>query len=190
MKANYGVAGHFLSLLVGVVLFQIWYPELVFLTPPDTTQEIIIRSMASFSFHGDPSAFWILCALSLGIGAVFAFSILSSHPQEFKSYISRTLTGEFLIFFLFYVFCTNPSSRPPSPRVEVGEWFFLTSLLFMGGLSLLYGIFWGIYRKRDKLFQSRQLDTPIPRIQLICPYCQRIFHAHVTYCPSCKKNLP
>lgn len=190
MKAIYGVVGHFFSLLVGVFLFQIWYPELIFLTPPDATQEIFIRSLASFSFYGEPSPFFSLFALSLGIGAAFTFFILSTHPQEYKSYVSKILTGNFLIFFLFYVFCTNPASRPPSPRVDLGDWFLLACVLLMGSLSLIFGILWVIYLKRAKMLQSKQVDRPTPRIHYACPYCQRIFHANITYCPSCKKNLP
>ena len=184
-----GAIGHFLLLLMGVILFQIWFPDLVFLTPPDAPQEVVIRSLAGFAFHGVSSAYWILFCLSLGIGTIFGLFVLTSHPREFKSYVSKILTGEFLIQFLFYVFCMNPSSRPTSPRVMLDNIFIPASLLLLGGLSLLYGALWGIFRNREKHQQSRKADSPLPRVDYACPHCQRIFHAHVSYCPSCKKNI-
>jgi hypothetical protein len=160
-------------------------PQLILDQTTVPFQVISIRILASFSYHGSSSGYW---SVIISTFLIFSFLITLTSvgvPEKTLSYARMIGFQEFFIQFFYWVFCMKYS---PLYFEEIRSNLLEMNLVLFSGLIIISGIFYWISKlhmiKMKSVNEEVKLSTMFE-----CPYCHKEYHAVISYCIACKKQI-
>ncbi len=177
---------HWVILSAFLLIFQDFYPSLIFNQQLRIDGEMIIRIFASFTYYGDFSAFWILLGCNGGLTVIIGFiSYRISHDVDRSYYLTLILIFG-IIIVLFFVLISPRTMESSNPRVSVPAQYWLWNfahLAILGLISLVFSLVKHYFMKKPV---PEQLKTII---RYECPHCHHLYEANVQYCQFCDRKI-
>ncbi len=180
---------YFLGLILTLILIGYFYPLLSVDLQLGDIERITLRFLASFSYYGDITQFWILVGVSAGLFEFFLIFAFLKTKNTINSIAVSIVGGIALSNYFFWVLSVQTSPTSGLVRYQLPIDFFgkmviyISILIFVGLINILV---------LPKVFHSNLSDQKKAQStpnKYICPNCHTLYHSNVLYCTHCKKSI-
>ncbi|UYP45707.1 hypothetical protein NEF87_001992 [Candidatus Lokiarchaeum ossiferum] len=190
MKAGFFVLIHFIGFSILLLLFNLYYPNVVFLNADLTSlDKVIIRTLASYCNNELRKGFWIqIISCSLFLACLLLIIILK-YPNQLKKCLFQWVGVYSILFYLFWVFSVNRRGETHITNFQISNQYLLHALIFFGINLGIFLLFFGLHIIRRKSKQLPVENTHLPSTVFKCPYCHTEYLSNIQFCSVCNKLI-
>ncbi|MHA1610985.1 MAG: hypothetical protein ACTSVZ_00310 [Promethearchaeota archaeon] len=189
MKKVIPLLGYFLGLILTLIILGNFYPPLNLDLQLDDIEKFVLRFLATFSYYGDITQFWILVGVSTGLFETVI--IFSYFKTKFNlNPIAISILGTLALSnYFFWVLSNQISPTSGNIRFTLPTDFFrriaiyFSILVSLGLLNIL------ILPKVFRVDNSDQNISQSPPNKYQCPDCNTLYYSNVSYCTHCQKSI-
>ena len=181
---------HFIGYTLIIVLFDLHYPNVVFISEElEFLDKVIIRIFASYSYYETSLGFWTRFIICSSILSVLLCITLFKFPNQLKKLLFQWVGVYGIINYLYWVFSVNRSKDPKIINFIIPNQFFQQTLIFFSLNLGIFLLFFMLNIFRGKIKQIPVEITNLPSTIFECPHCHSKFLSKVQYCSSCNKLI-
>ncbi|MHA1673991.1 MAG: hypothetical protein ACTSYI_10225 [Promethearchaeota archaeon] len=189
MKKVILLLGYFLGLIFTLILIGYFYPLLSIDLQLSDIEKITLRFLASFSYYGDVTQFWILIGVSVGLFEILLLFTFLKTKNTINSIVINTIGVVALSNYFFWVLSRQITPTSGLVRYQLPIDFFGKTVIYISILIVL-----GLINilVLPKVFRSKYSDQKIAQSSpnmYECPHCHTTYHSKVLYCTHCQKSI-